>query len=76
MDSQCGQYLVAMNRSQDKAYEIDLPEGFDGATDLITGQTFNGSVPELLPGTSYALYLSDTGQLDSDTERDRFTETR
>jgi len=56
-----GRYLVAINRSADTTYQIELPAGFGSATDLVSGQSFDrGSVPGLAPGASYVLYLEDS----------------
>ena len=42
-----GPYLIAMNCTNDQAFSFDLPEGFRGATDLVTQQAVSDTATTL-----------------------------
>jgi hypothetical protein len=55
-----GPYLVAMNASEDAAYDVPLPAGVREAVDLVSGKACpaQGSV-RVLPSTTAILYLGE-----------------
>ncbi len=53
-----GNYLIGINTTSDKSYELKTPVGFTSAQDLVSGQTKTGPVI-VSPNSSVVLYLSE-----------------
>lgn len=52
-----GNYLIGINRSTSKTYQLQTPSNFVSATNLITGQMMTGPI-YVAPQSSVVLYLS------------------
>ncbi|MBC8054219.1 MAG: hypothetical protein H7Y13_14245 [Sphingobacteriaceae bacterium] len=54
-----GKYLIGMNSSADKTFELEIPKGYTMAPDLVSGKTFNLSAPvKIAPRSTVVLYLA------------------
>ena len=53
-----GNFLIGINRSQNKTYQLQTPSDFVSATNLITGQNLSGTI-YVAPQSTVVLYLSN-----------------
>jgi hypothetical protein len=55
-----GRYLIGMNTTLDKTYDLKSPEGMRAATDLVSGKTISTDATiKVAPRTTVVLYLSE-----------------
>jgi hypothetical protein len=51
-----GDYLIAMNCTSDESFALNVPEAFQGATELVTGQSCNVPAVNVLPQQTIVLH--------------------
>ncbi len=51
-----GNYLVGMNMAKDKSFDLNVPEGFSAATNLVTKAKVKTKVISVAPRTTVVLY--------------------
>ena len=59
-----GNYLVGMSMTKDRSFDLNIPEGFSAATNLVTKGKVNSKVISVAPRTTVVLYRKWAGLAD------------